>query len=464
MPARLPHPVIVVPGITATYLDDAYALPPETVWSVMTNRFERISLHPDHISKAAESTASTRPERLFEASQPSRVTAGQLFEIAYRELIAELRYGLAEREDRPVPVYPFAYDWRQPLALIEAQLAAFIDEVIERTKLLRHYDADGYGESPKVNLVGHSMGGLVIAGCLSTLGAAARVHKVATLATPFQGSFEAVIKVITGTADLGTSPPSSRERAAARLTPALYHLMPSFQGHLSPAPDWDGPTTIFDPAAWQTSVVETIADYIKAHGLNRRQPKAQAAEVFAHLLAEAARHRARIDRFTLASAGLSSRDWLCVVGVGATTRVRLAITRGKTGAEFMLNSKDRADQWTKDAPVPPPKDDPKALTGDGTVPFEGAVPKFLDRRNLVCVTPSDYGYWEIGDSALSRVAGFHGILPNMDMLHRMIIRHFTGRADRHRNTWGWAAPGTDASAWDPPVELGTAKNAPGERR
>ena len=462
MPRSLPHPVIVVPGITATNLDDAYTLPPETVWSVMTNNFERISLHPDHIAQAADAPAKDRPDRLFEAAQPSRVMPSALFEVAYRELIAELRYGLTDRPDRPVPVYPFGYDWRQPLALVEAQLAEFIHEVIERTKLLRHYDADGYADDPKVNLVGHSMGGLIIAGCVGTLGNKSRVHKVATLATPYQGSFEAVIKVITGTADLGTSPPSSREREAARLTPALYHLMPSFAGSLSPEPGWSGPTSLFDPGAWQPAVLETITEYIKARGLNRKQPKVQAAQVFAHLLAEARRHRGRIDALQLSSAGLSANDWLCVVGVGATTRVRLAITRSAAkpapgapaGAEFRLSSKDRMDQWSA---TPQPGKDAR-LTGDGTVPYRGAVPKFLDERNLVCVTPSDYGYWELGDIALSRAAGFHGMLPNMDMVHRMIIRHFTGRPDRHRNTWGWSAPGVAPGAWAPPLDLGPAKN------
>ena len=49
-----------------------------------------------------------------------------------------------------------------------------------------------------MDLVGHSMGGLVIAGYLATLGKKHRIGSVVTLATPFQGSYEAVIKVTTG--------------------------------------------------------------------------------------------------------------------------------------------------------------------------------------------------------------------------------------------------------------------------
>ena len=198
------YPTIVIPGITATYMQDEYPLPPETVWSVLRKDYDRVALHPDNLR--------------YEAQEPARVAYGQIFEVAYRELIEELRHNLSTKEDRPVPVFPFGYDWRQPIEMVELQLAAFIDEVIARTKLLKHYDSEDYGADPKVNLVGHSMGGLIIAGYLQARGADKLVHKVATLATPFQGSFEAVIKVTTGTADLGESAPSSREREAARLT------------------------------------------------------------------------------------------------------------------------------------------------------------------------------------------------------------------------------------------------------
>lgn len=93
------------------------------------------------------------------------------------------------------------------------------------------------------------------------------------------------------------------------------------------------------------------------------------------------------------------------------------------------------------------------MTGDGTVPFEGAIPAFLNEKNLVCVTPDDYSYWEVGDRLLSSTAGFHGILPNMDMLHRLVVRHFTGRPDKHGNTWGWPAPGVARAQWSPPLAL-----------
>ena len=97
----LSNPVIVIPGITANYLRDDYTLPPDTVWSVLTKAFEWASLHPDNVR--------------YEALEPARVRPDQLFEVVYKDLIEELRHDLSPTQDQPVPVYPFAYDWRLPV-------------------------------------------------------------------------------------------------------------------------------------------------------------------------------------------------------------------------------------------------------------------------------------------------------------------------------------------------------------
>jgi len=80
----IPAPVIVVPGVTATYLRDLYPLPPETIWAVIRKDFEAAQMHPDDVR--------------YEARQPSAVRPDQLYEIAYKELIEELRYNLSESE------------------------------------------------------------------------------------------------------------------------------------------------------------------------------------------------------------------------------------------------------------------------------------------------------------------------------------------------------------------------------
>lgn len=443
----LPHPVIVVPGMTGTYLHDEYPLPPEDIWKVIKKQYERIALHPSDLR--------------YEAIEPARVKSGQIFGIAYKELIEELRYNLASREDQPVPVYPFGYDWRLPLDTAEQQLADFIDEVIERTKLLRHYLCDKYRDNPRVNLVGHSMGGLVIAGYLERTGDKAPVHKVVTLATPFQGSFEAVIKVATGTANLGMSPPSSRERETARMTPALYHMIPSFGNGIEiSAPSL--PASLFEPGLWQPSVVESIAEFIRRNGLpspKTNEQEAEARDVFTALLSQARAHRDRIDGFKLSKAKMPAKNWLAVVGVDTKTRVSLKVVVVKRDCDsqpqpdFELRGKDRANEWKDDTDDPQQRQRQRRLTGDGTVPYEGAVPQFIPEKSLVLVTPDDYGYWEVQDRALALAAGFHGALPNMNMLHRLIVRFLADRSDGHKNTWGRSAPGVAKKDWDPPLKL-----------
>ena len=93
-------------------------------------------------------------------------------------------------------------------------------------------------------------------------------------------------------------------------------------------------------------------------------------------------------------------------------------------------------------------------TGDGTVPLRGALPHFLPMNRIVCVQPRDFGYWEIADKAALVLGGFHGILPNMDMLHRMLVRFFKDRADPYQNTWGMPVPGVSEDEWAPPLRGG----------
>ena len=429
------HPVIVVPGITATYLRDLYPLPPETIWAVIRKNYGRVRLHPDDIR--------------YEARQPALVRPGQLYEIAYQELIEELRHNLSEREDDPVPVFPFTYDWRQPLEVVEASLADFVGEVIDRTGLMRNYHADkSYREAPKVNLVGHSMGGLVIAGYLGRYGID-KINKIATLATPYKGSFEAMVKLITGTAKIGGATPGSREREASRLTPSLYHLLPSFDTGITRQRGAGLPDSTFDPALWQPSIIDTIVEYVRLHGrdpaLAPDDREQQGHEIFERLLAQAGEHRARVDGLDLAALGFDTERWLCVVGVDARTRVRLRVEREDGQPAFRLSSRDRLNHWRHKSEAT------RVLTGDGTVHFKAAVPEFLPYESLVCVSPDDYGYWELAVRATTKLAGFHGILPNMNMLHRLLVRHFTGRGDPRGNTWGRPAPGVAKENWKPPV-------------
>ncbi|MGD2070608.1 MAG: hypothetical protein PVI57_18185 [Gemmatimonadota bacterium] len=438
-------PVIVLPGITATTLRDEYPLDPETVWAILGKEYDRVGLHPDDLR--------------FETREPARVRPDVVFTIPYREFIQELRHDLAEKGDEPVPVYGFPYDWRQPLEKTQARLGELIDEVVARTSIMRHYHKADYGENPVVDLVGHSMGGLVIAGYLASTGDS-RVRRVATLGSPFRGSFEAVIKVATGTAELGERGGSgSREREIARLTPALYHLIPSFEDAFEA--DGDVSTDLFDAGAWQPGVVATIGEYIRLHGVDpprsRRGREERGLGILQAILDEARTHRELIEGLSPDAAGLTEEDWLCIVGVGEETRVSMTITDRRGDPWFDLGSSARKNGY----PVPPRDEEGRFRmkiweTGDGTVPYLGARCSFVPLAKVIAVSDDDFGYWELGDRLVKRLAGLHGMLPEMNLVRKLVVAHLKAEAGQpgraHPGVWGRRAPDLAFNAdWEPPI-------------
>jgi len=422
--ATYPSPVIFVPGIMGSALRDEYPVSPETVWSpfkFIIKAYERITPHPDNLR--------------YELREPARVVKDQVFELFYQELIEELRHNLTPAADEPVPVFPFAYDWRQPLADTQEQLAAFVEEVIERTSLLGHYNAATPSYTPrtgKVNLVGHSMGGLIIAGYIQKAGMK-RVDRVATIASPFRGSPEAVSKVAIGVGAIGLSPGSSREREAARVTPALYHLLPSYPNAVQAAPGLSA--NLYETSAWQPSIIETLSEFIRLHGLKKRDSEARGAKLLGSMLAGARAHRDALEALRLED----SKRWLCIVGVGAKTRVGLGVERGEAGSPVFVVGKEM-DEWKAAAP--------STQTGDGTVPYHGAEPAFVPRNQLVCLTPEEFGFFELGDKLLAQ-AGLHSALPNMNLVQRLIVSHLSGH--RQGDIKGRPAPGVSRQQWDPPI-------------
>lgn len=422
---QLPDPVILLPGITASYLRDMYTLPPDLIWDpVFHKNYERATPHPEN--------------RRFEAILPAQVLPDQMFEIAYKEMLEEIRHELTLNPAQPVPVYPFGHDWRQPLSVLRTQLGDFVGEVIQRTLLMRHYATNDWAKDPKVTLIGHSMGGLIIAGYLAATGKKCRVRKVVTIATPFRGAMEAVQRVVKGVGSL-------RERESARLTPSLYHLLPDHQPGLDIAQGC--PPTLFDPDVWQTSVTKTIDTALKNYGTG----KGDSAAILKQMLDEAQAYRKEVEAFTLADAGLTDNDWLAFVGVGKNTRVKLHVKATKSTPVFSFEDEDVMDRWSEIEPAQRATHPDSHWTGDSTVPFDGAMAPFLKREKMVCLSPYDFEPLELKDKGLTLAEGLHGFLPNMNVLQRITARFLLGTPDKYGATWGRRAPG--AATWDPPLKL-----------
>ena len=420
MPNNYPDPLIFVAGIKGSALRDEYPVDPETVWSVLravVKSYDRITLHP----------YNTR----YEAQEPARVVRDQVFGLFYSEFIEELRHNLTMDPTEPVPVFPFAYDWRQPLGIIETQFEAFVEEVIERTSLLPHYNRSGYNrKNGRVNLAGHSMGGLIITGYMAKVGLH-RVNRVATIATPFRGSLEAVAITTTGNSSLNAG--GSREREAARVTPSLYHLLPSFAGAVAR----ESSDVLFDSSRWQTSILSTLKTFIDRYQLPN-DPVLNPETVLASMLIQARAHRQALEKLTLPD----PKQWLCVVGVNAKTRVGMSISKDLQG-RIWFDVEDEVDEFEKGKTTKA-----RARTGDGTVPYSGAQCAFVPRNQIICVTPSDYGFFEIKDRVLDGI-GLHANLPNMNLVQRLVISHFLERPQG--DLGGRPAPDVPLKDWDPPL-------------
>ena len=132
----------------------------------------------------------------------------------------------------------------------------------------------------------------------------------------------------------------TREREAARLTSSLYHLLPAIQDALE-IDDPNLPTSLFDLALWQSSILASVLAYVQKQMAFIKEPDEQtqkAQDLFAKFLEAAQAYRARIDQFQLSTTNLKPADWLCVAGVNSETRVRMRITRTEHGPLFDLSS------------------------------------------------------------------------------------------------------------------------------
>lgn len=420
-------PVIVVHATTGSLLWDHYPVDPERVWDptagighLPRKEFLRIALHPE--------------QPRYEAQEPARVLPSNPVPTIYSDLIGALRYDLSLSQDRPTPVFPFAYDWRLDNFESALGLGKFVEEVIQRTNLLRHYG----GACRQVDIVAHSMGGLVVAAYLASRRQSAKqpspVRKVVTIATPFLGAVDAISKMATGEGEI-MGAGRDRERETARTLPSLYQLLPWFDGAFVGADD--EPLGLFDAANWQPTIIDSIAEFLRLYGVGDAGPAVRDRRQRAHgllqsLLDGARRFQRRVakldrgpDRLLAAEprAGQGDSNWLVIVGLGEDTRVRARL--------------DAARRFTFEV----------SKNGDGTVPLAGAVPRWANKQRVVVVTRDEFGPFEIADRVIRSLAGFHAVLPLVNVVQRWVISFLKGRP--HGTLFGRSLP--EIETWTPPI-------------
>lgn len=423
--AKIQNPTIVVPGVTGTSLHDDYPLNTRDIWTMVLHReYQRIALHPD--------------DPRYETVEPVHVYPGRLFAI-YNDLIEALRHDLSAKADNPTPVFAFPYDWRRNIQDTATELDEFVEEVIGRTMLLRHYA--GYEDIQKVDLVGHSMGGLVISEYLHKFGQKKRIGKIATLGTPFLGSLETIVKLTTGLGNLSGSKPSERERESARTMPALYQMIPFYKkAVITPQ---NRSISLLKANNWQESILESIEEYVRLNSVKHYRPaevrKKRATEILNQMLNNAKLLQDSVQDLDLNSVGLETTDWLAIIGVGEKTLIQLVIEGLPDHPRFQIIEDRYEEEWQKNKT--------SRRTGDGTVALEGALPPFLEANQAVCVCDSDFSFFEIGDRFLGAFTTFHAMLPNLNLAQRLILRHF--RPKFRGKVWGRRVPGEDT--WNPPI-------------
>ena len=452
-------PVIIVLAITGSVLRDEYPLPPEPVWDpglLGIEAFDRIALHP-------ESPGPPSEKPFYEALGPSRVTASHAVRVVYGELVELLRRDLPEKGELPVPAYVFSYDWRQDNRLTAARLGDFIAEVIDRANLLRRYS----GRCEAVDLVGHSMGGLVIAACLAAgkhLGSTGRprVRRVVTLGTPYLGAVDALAKFSTGESEI-VGQRRHTERELARLTPSVFQLLPVYERAFFDTAS-GRPLDLFDPANWQPSIVDSIALSIResttrtelaAAGALADSRRLTAATTLLDKRLQACRElHVLIDDLDPDEVLLERNGWLPLVGIDERTRFAAGVSErtdpntGRTCKEFdfLIGECDY-----EGSPRPAGFRDARLRLGDGVVPLSGAVPKWMRRELVVCVAERDFGgLFNVEDLFLRKFASLHCALPLMNLAQRWVVSFLKGR--RWGELWGRPLPDVAKGDWRSPVD------------
>jgi pimeloyl-ACP methyl ester carboxylesterase len=217
------RPVIVVPGILGTKLCQGK----EVVWGGAKSliNFGRLDL------------AAGQPEDLQLCGLLDQVTVlGPFWKIeAYSNLIQGLS-ALGYVEGRNLFVYE--YDWRKSNIENAALLKDFVDKISDS----------------KVDIVAHSMGGLVTSIYVHKFNGTSRVNKIVFLGTPFLGSMNAFTTLSEGWGNFANMIAGGigTIRQTALSFTSLYELMPSYDNccRIGTKDDYMAIDPL-DPAIWR---------------------------------------------------------------------------------------------------------------------------------------------------------------------------------------------------------------------
>jgi pimeloyl-ACP methyl ester carboxylesterase len=217
------RPIVVVPGILGSKLCNGS----ELVWGGASSlaNFGRLNLDKT-------GTEPLRPCGLLDKIS----ILGPFWKIeAYEGLIQTLK-GLGYEEG--VTLFIFTYDWRQS----NVDNAQLLGDFISRINV------------PTVDIVAHSMGGLVSTIYLHNYDGPKRVRKVIFLGTPFLGSMNALGTLSEGWGTFQNMIAGGMDtiRSTAFSLPAIYELLPNYENccRIGTRTDYTS-VDLTDPAVWR---------------------------------------------------------------------------------------------------------------------------------------------------------------------------------------------------------------------
>jgi len=211
-------PIIIVPGIVSSVL---YNLNNEEVWP---NIFEMMTSKFDNYLDELKLKENALPDALFAGNMRAedilrKISDQDFFDGFIKEFE---RIGYVENKD----LFVFPYDWRYSVTSVSGESDIFglanlkdkIEEVLEQTG------------KEKVNIIAHSMGGLVVKDYIDRFGTSTLDHFI-DIATPHLGAPKA-FKVLTYGDDMGFSYSilglnEAKVQEISQNFPSIYELLPS---------------------------------------------------------------------------------------------------------------------------------------------------------------------------------------------------------------------------------------------
>ncbi len=215
------NPVILVPGVMASYLNDYFT--GEEVWpsfvkmalSGSDNYLDALML--DEFGD--NSSPSVRPNDIFRSIQIEIINEKIINEDFFTGLIQELKNNGYE-DDKDLFVFP--YDWRLNLNSIAGKETNFWQESLKE-KIM---DVQRQTGVEKVDVIAHSMGGIVVKNYISLYGTSS-IDKFIDIATPHLGSPK-MFKVLNYGDNLEIPILDAwRVKKISQNMPSAYQLLPS---------------------------------------------------------------------------------------------------------------------------------------------------------------------------------------------------------------------------------------------